>query len=473
MSNLRLTLGLAGAALLICLPCSAQNATEQPAVTYDDHLLRAKLLFQQGKLDEALAEAQAAKKLDAKRFEAYATTALILHAQQRSAAAKIDSSGPDVGEGYYKYAVKKSILAESEVEQARKLVPADRKEEVEAIAKLVLESGGTTGAQGSNKPVSSKYEDHLQRARTLLKENKLLEALAEAQAASKLNPKGYEAPAAGAIILLAAKRPAQAKEAIEQALKLAPPDKQEKLQEIARLVGAGTRAKASTVPVNPGPAPPPKLSSAARRQMEVLMLITAEADKARLADERNRLLREFMDKSEPFVKEHPDVLSIWMVRGVAALELNQALVGWDAGQNLMRLGATNSPNRSMRAVLALMEQRQWLTPERPVKLHLSNELSRIRKNASQDTAGIREDYRQKNAHAAAELRQTAGAVQGFEAAAGHLNDQLVSEALQTAQAIGKSGGELLQSAQSPPSHQPPSQAEVLKVETDALTRLLQ
>jgi len=80
---------------------------------YEDLLVQANILFKERKLDEALATIEAAKKLDAKRFEASATAAVILHASGKSAEAK------------------------AALDEALMLVPADKKKRVDAIAKVL------------------------------------------------------------------------------------------------------------------------------------------------------------------------------------------------------------------------------------------------------------------------------------------------------------------------------------------------
>jgi hypothetical protein len=220
-------------------------------------------------------------------------------------------------------------------------------------------------AQNETKPsTSATYDDHLRQARALLKADQLPDALAEAQAAAKLDPEGYEAPAAAALILHAAKRPAQAKSAIAEALKLAPADKRDKLQEIAKLVGYSAELKA-TPSLDSGADAPAKLTGAARRQMDALLLIIEDADKAKLAEERKKLLREFLDKSEPFLKEHSSEISVWTLRAVAAMELNQARAGWEAGRQMIKLGAENSEDPRVRKVMAMLERRALLKDEPP------------------------------------------------------------------------------------------------------------
>ena len=199
------------------------------------------------------------------------------------------------------------------------------------------------------------FDDSLVQANVLFKQGKLDEALAAAQAAQKLDPKRYEAPATAALILHAAKKPVEAKAALDEAIKLAPPDKQDKVQKIAKLLATEPTAADD----------PPPLTGAARRQLDALRLIIEEADHATLDTERKKLLQEFLAKSEPFVKENPDRISVWALRAVAAVELDEPKIGWEAGRKMLKAGAENSDDPKTRKVLASLERRGWLGEEPP------------------------------------------------------------------------------------------------------------
>jgi hypothetical protein len=208
-------------------------------------------------------------------------------------------------------------------------------------------------------PVTSAkaFDDSLVQANVLFKQGKLDEALAAAQAAQKLDPKRFEAPATAALILHAARKPAEAKAALDEAAKLAPPDKQDKIQNITNVLNAESAATAS--------GNSPSLTGTARRQFDTLALIIEEADKAQTDVERKKLLREFLEKSEPFLKENPDQTPIWTLRAVAALELNQAKMGWEAGRKLLEAGAGDSDDLKTRKVLAALERKGWLGKKPP------------------------------------------------------------------------------------------------------------
>jgi TPR repeat protein len=217
-------------------------------------------------------------------------------------------------------------------------------------------------------PASAKsFDDQLVQANVLFKQGKLDEAFAAAAAARKLDPKRFEAAATAALILHAAHKPAEARAALDEAFALAPTDKQDKLRKIAALL---TGAPGLSTPAAGGPATNApsltQLTGAARRQFDTLTMIIEEADKAKLDAERKKLLREFLEKSEQFIKENPDYRAVWALRAIAAIELNQKRIGWEAGKELKRLGADNSEDPKLRKVMAALDRKGWLVEQLPV-----------------------------------------------------------------------------------------------------------
>lgn len=219
-------------------------------------------------------------------------------------------------------------------------------------------SNGLIGQAATRSAVT--FDDYLFKANILFKQGKLEEALAAVQAAQKVEPTRFESPATAALILHAAKRPAEAHKALEEAEKLAPPEKQEKVKNIARLLAEGT-ASSPGVPANrlTDSAASNQLTGGARRQYDALVLIIEEADKAKLDTERKALLNEFLVKSEPFLTDHKDQLQLWLLRAVSALELNQERAAREADRELSRLGADKINDPKVNKVLAMLERKGW------------------------------------------------------------------------------------------------------------------
>jgi hypothetical protein len=107
-----------------------------------------------------------------------------------------------------------------------------------------------------------------------------------------------------------------------------------------------------------------QLSGDTRRTFDVLTLIVEDIDHATSVEQRNTYLQEFLNKSQDFVKGQPNSLQIWILRAVAALELNQPTAGREAAQRLVELKAGNLDDRKIRRVLAMLDRKGWFTPER-------------------------------------------------------------------------------------------------------------
>ena len=178
----------------------------------------------------------------------------------------------------------------------------------------------------AQQPAKPAYDQLVERAAALLKEGKLSEAASLVEAAISLDARRPEA------VKLAAEINAATKKKFQQ--------------------GQDTGARP--------PAEPPRLTPEARRKMDVLTLIVEEADKATTADERRRRLEEFLDQSEPFVKEHSDQSAIWLLRAVAAMELDQNAPARKAGRTLMKLGLDHSDDPKTRKVMAMLDRKGWL-----------------------------------------------------------------------------------------------------------------
>jgi hypothetical protein len=236
-----------------------------------------------------------------------------------------------------------------------------------SILALLVSISTVAQNPSAKKDDSPSFEDHILRANSFFKEGKLAEALTEAQLAAKLDPKRYEAPAAAALILQAAKKTDEARSAIAAALALAPAEKKEKLQAIANLLNdsskssAETQSRAAADSTN-------NLTTADRKDLDVLMVIVDEADSAKNDESRKKLLTEFLSKSTSFAQKHPTVQSIWLVRAAASAELDDAENGWSAAQQLLSLHADDSDDPKTRKVMAVLRRKGWLENKRPSKV---------------------------------------------------------------------------------------------------------
>jgi hypothetical protein len=199
-----------------------------------------------------------------------------------------------------------------------------------------------------NQWISSGYD--------LLKQARISEAVLAATEAAKKDPSRFEAYTLAALALHTGGADREATPFIDKALSLAPPDRQRLLSDLANQIASGLSGAAKESPVN----------VEFRRKLDALRLIIDDADKAVTADGRRKFLQEFLDKSGPFLKDYPDQVNIWMLNGIAAAELDDAKLAWEAGQALKRLKADESDDPDMRRFMATLERKGWLGDQPPL-----------------------------------------------------------------------------------------------------------
>jgi formylglycine-generating enzyme required for sulfatase activity len=218
-------------------------------------------------------------------------------------------------------------------------------------------------AWAADLPQPNGFDDHLKAAEVLFQQDKLAGAFAEIQAAGKADPSRYEAPALAALLLLKGGHPAEARTALDDARKLAPADKQGKLDAIAKLIdSAAPNTRAATGSAVAQPAAPdstPTISSAQRRQFNVLMLVMDDADKASSIPDRQQLLGEFMDKSAGYVQDFPDDKRVWLLRALTCVELNRVDDGIMAARAIERLGLVDSEDPKVERLVANLDRKGW------------------------------------------------------------------------------------------------------------------
>jgi TPR repeat protein len=261
---------------------------------------------------------------------------------------------------------------------------------------LVAASGAycqTGGLDASS--VAQSYDGLIKEARALMNESKLPEAKAKADEAARLDPRRYEAFAVAALIAVRQDDSGGAKSALGRALELAPPEKKASLEALGKRLAeppAPTSAQSLAVPPETAKsaATPPQLKGDAGRKYDALLLIIEDADKASSAEERARLLREFMARSADFLALAPTQTNIWFIRGAAAVELDYPGAGWLIGRRLKEFGLEDSDDPAVRKVMASLDRRGWLGKERIFRDWIKRTTEQIKASA---TAGDEEDQR--------------------------------------------------------------------------------
>lgn len=219
-----------------------------------------------------------------------------------------------------------------------------------------LPIGSSWSQTGTDTRVS--YEQVIERSRYLLERGELAEAYVTASAAMTVDDSRWEAYGLAALALGAQGNNAEAVRSIDQALARAPAPRKASLHSMRRRFSAEAATDAQALRTST------KLSSEGRRRFNELMQIANRADKAALQRDRIKLLRDFMSKSAEFIIDYPNQANVWMVRAVAAIELDYPGSGWLAGRRLKQLGLMESNDERNKRVLAELSRKGWLGGKR-------------------------------------------------------------------------------------------------------------
>jgi len=134
------------------------------------------------------------------------------------------------------------------------------------------------------------------------------------------------------------------------------------------LFGARALQGAMAAMLAPASAPGQSPASAAlsdedRLTLNVLNLLLDKAGKAATPEDRDQACEDILSRSGDFLKAHPEQSHVWIMRGVAAVILNRAHEGWEAGQRLKALGMMHSEDSDVSHLFAELELKGWLGQE--------------------------------------------------------------------------------------------------------------
>lgn len=91
-----------------------------------------------------------------------------------------------------------------------------------------------------------------------------------------------------------------------------------------------------------------------------LIVLARQAQQSTDLDEQKRLLHQFLDQSTSFLQKHPSQILLWQLRATAAISLNEPTIGYQAGQQLLALGAADSNDPALQTMLGELRNKGWL-----------------------------------------------------------------------------------------------------------------
>jgi hypothetical protein len=136
------------------------------------------------------------------------------------------------------------------------------------------------------------------------------------------------------------------------------------------LASAGSTSAAPITSQSTQPATnsaPEALAGMDKVDYSALIVLARQALQSADLDEQNKLLRQFVDQSSKFLQRHPDQMLLWQLRATAALSLDDAMAGFEAGQHLIARGAADSGDQSLLQLLGQLKNKGWLDKQEAEK----------------------------------------------------------------------------------------------------------
>lgn len=99
-----------------------------------------------------------------------------------------------------------------------------------------------------------------------------------------------------------------------------------------------------------------------------LIELARQAQQTTDLEQQKASLNQFLDQSTPFLQKHPHELLLWQLRAASAISLNEPMVGYEAGQQLLAMGAADSNDPNLQSLLGQLKNKNWLDLQGAEKL---------------------------------------------------------------------------------------------------------
>lgn len=91
-----------------------------------------------------------------------------------------------------------------------------------------------------------------------------------------------------------------------------------------------------------------------------LVELIRQADQSPDLEQQKKSLKQFMDLSSAFLQKHPAEIKLWQLRATSAMNLDDPMAGYEAGQKLLGMGAADSNDVNVQRLLAQLKNKGWL-----------------------------------------------------------------------------------------------------------------
>jgi hypothetical protein len=111
---------------------------------------------------------------------------------------------------------------------------------------------------------------------------------------------------------------------------------------------------------------------------DALIELAKQAQQTTDLEQQKTLLLQFMDQSSLFLQKRPTTMLLWQLRAASAISLDDPTAGYDAGQQLLALGAAYSNDSNVQRLLAQLKNKGWLDKQKVQALLESAEAARLK-----------------------------------------------------------------------------------------------
>ncbi len=122
-----------------------------------------------------------------------------------------------------------------------------------------------------------------------------------------------------------------------------------------------------TSSVGSSPQPVSNLTGMDKVDYNALIELAREAQQNTDLKQQKQSLQQFMDQSGSFLQKHPDQMLLWQLRAASAINLNDPMAGYEAGQKLVAAGAVDSNDGNLQQLLAQLRNKDWLDEKEAAK----------------------------------------------------------------------------------------------------------
>jgi hypothetical protein len=144
------------------------------------------------------------------------------------------------------------------------------------------------------------------------------------------------------------------------------------------LAPAGSAPGGNPPTNNAAPVRARQLTGMDKVDYDALIELARQAQQTTDLEQQKTLLLQFMDQSSLFLQTHPNEILLWQLRAASAISLDDPTAGYDAGQQLLALGAADGNDANVQRLLAQLKNKGWLDKQKVQALLESAEAARLK-----------------------------------------------------------------------------------------------